>query len=303
MHERNGALELGLAVASAAVLVHFVDPLPAAIATALIMAAAAAGTAALAGEWRPWRMPLVPVVLSAVAAFAIAGLARLVDPVPWLGVVFVGGWAAVFLVVSLETLPEALVPSPKANVPWIRARAVHREEFDIPKIVTETIAPRTPELPPHPQPLNVRMVAVGLSFAAFIAAAGLVPGGLVTGGSGVAEPVGTKALICYAILCGLVGAAIGYRLSGLVSPYRVDRLVRVVAFLQYGVIAGFAAGLFRTLALPRLFVPALLTLIVYVVTALRESADPVTENNHLLRELAVLGGAALVTAIWGLAVR
>jgi hypothetical protein len=303
MHERNGARELGLAVASVAVLVHYVDALPAAIITALAVAAAAAGTGRLAGEWRPWRMPLVPVVLSAVAAFAIAGISRLVDPVPWLALVFVAGWAVLFAIAALETIPEALKPSMQANAPRVRAHAVPRAEFDIPKIVTETIVSSTPELPPHPRPLTVRAAAIGLAFVAFVAAAGLVPGGLVIGGSGAVEPIGTKALICYAALCGLVAALVGYRLSGLVSQYRVDRLVRVVAFLQYGIIAGLAAALLRTVSLPRLFIPALLTVIVYLLTALRESTEPLTVNKRLLQELAVLGGAALVALVWGLYAR
>ena len=302
MNERNGARELGLAVAAAAVLVHFVDAYPAAVITALITAAAAAGTGALVGDWRPWRMPVVPVVLSAISAFAIAGISRLVDPVPWLAVVFAAGWAVLYLVIRLETLPEALKPGVPPSAQRVRAHAVHRDEFDIPKIVTETVDPQ-PELPPHPQPVTLRAVGIGLSFAAFIAAAGLVPGAMVAGGSGVAEPIGTRALVCYATVCGLIAAAAGYRLSGLVSPYRVDRVVRIVAFLQYGVIAGFATALFRTLSLPRLFVPALLTLIVYVVTALRESTEPVTVNKRLLQELAVVGAAALVALVWGLSAR
>src|ERR1035437_7883841 len=91
MQNRDEARELGLAVASIAVLVHFVDPGPAGVATSLVVAAAALGTGYLTGEWRPWRMPAIQVALPAVAAFAIAGIARLVSPVPWLAAGFVAG--------------------------------------------------------------------------------------------------------------------------------------------------------------------------------------------------------------------
>jgi hypothetical protein len=57
------------------------------------------------------------------------------------------------------------------------------------------------------------------------------------------------------------------------------------------------------MALPRLFVPALLGLAVYVVTDLRESPEPLTQNGRLLQELAVLGLAALAVVAWGLAAK
>jgi len=93
MQQRNVARELGLVVASVAVLVHWLDPRPAVLVTVLIAVAAAAGTGPLVGEWRPWRMPLVPMALPTLAAFAIAGISRVVDPVPWLAFVFLAGWA------------------------------------------------------------------------------------------------------------------------------------------------------------------------------------------------------------------
>ncbi|MGZ6266784.1 MAG: hypothetical protein ACXWN4_07755, partial [Candidatus Limnocylindrales bacterium] len=75
MQHRNKAVELGLIVATLGVLVHFVDSAPAAGATVLVAAAAAAGTGNLLGEARPWRMPLIPLVLPALAAFSIVGIA------------------------------------------------------------------------------------------------------------------------------------------------------------------------------------------------------------------------------------
>jgi hypothetical protein len=44
-------------------------------------------------------------------------------------------------------------------------------------------------------------------------------------------------------------------------------------------------------------------LVTYVVTVVRESPEPVTQNRRLLRELAVMGVAALVVIAWGLQAR
>jgi len=68
MQHRNVAREVGLVVASLAVLVHWLDQAPALLATVLIVATAAASTGPVVGEWRPWRMPLIPMVLPALAA-------------------------------------------------------------------------------------------------------------------------------------------------------------------------------------------------------------------------------------------
>ena len=64
-----------------------------------------------------------------------------------------------------------------------------------------------------------------------------------------------------------------------------------------------AAGILRSMALPRLFIPALLTLVVYLVMAVRESPERVTLNKRLLQELAVLALAASAAIAWGLMAR
>jgi hypothetical protein len=92
-------------------------------------------------------------------------------------------------------------------------------------------------------------------------------------------------------------------MAALSSPNRFDRIVRVVAIGQYAVPVAVAAFALRSLALPRLFIPALLTLVAYAVTSLRESPEPVPQNRRLLEELAVLGVAALAVVAWGLAVK
>jgi hypothetical protein len=317
MQKRDEARELGLAVASIAVLVHFVDAGPAGVATSLVVAAAALGTGRLTGDWRPWRMPAIQVALPALAAFAIAGIARLVSPVPWLAAVFVTGWAVMVWVVRLETAPDVLTPRPESALtpagaraagmevapPTVRVRPRHRAEFGIAQIVTETVVVKTREVPPHPRPLAVRSVALGLAFAAFLAVGGLVPGGLVVAASGDAAYLSTQGLAAFIVVNAAIAGVIGYRLAGLLSPHRFDRIVRFVAVLQYAVAVGVAAGILRSMALPRLFIPALLTLVVYLVMAVRESPERVTLNKRLLQELAVLALAASAAIAWGLMAR
>jgi hypothetical protein len=314
MHKRDEARDLGLAVASIAVLVHFVDPGPAGVVTSLLVAAAALGTGRLTGEWRPWRMPAIQVALPAVATLAIAGIARLVSPVPWLAAVFVAGWAVMAWVVRLETSPDALKPQTGSELPAagaiaaeleisppkVRIRPKHRAEYGIAQIVTETVVVRTREVPPHPRPLAVRSASLCLAFVAFVAVGGLVPGGLVVAGSGEAGHLSTQGLVVFIGLNAAIAGVIGYRLAGLLSPHRFDRIVRVVAVFQYVVAIGLAAGILRSMVLPRLFIPALLTLAVYLVTAVRESPERVTLNKRLLQELAVLVLAASAAIAWGL---
>ena len=314
MQKRDEARELGLAVAAIAVLVHFVDVGPAGVVTSLVVASAVLGTGRLTGEWRPWRMPAIQVALPAAAAFAIAGIGRLVSTVPWLAAVFVVGWAVMTWVVRLETAPDVLAPPPESDLtpvgaraaglemtpPTVRVRPKRRAEFGIARIVTETVVVKTREVPPHPRPLAVRSVALGLAFAAFVAVGGLVPGGLVVAGSGEAGHLSTQGMVTFVGLNAAIAGAIGYRLAGLLSPHRFDRIVRVVALIQYAVLVGLAAAILRSMVLPRLFIPALLTLVVYLVTAVRESPERVTLNRRLLQELAVLAAAAAAAIVWGL---
>ena len=309
MQQRNLARELGLAVASVAVLVHWLDPRPAALATALIALAAAAGTGPIIGELRPWRMPLVPMILPALAAFSIAGISRIVDPMPWLVIDFLAGRAIVAWVVSLETSPEVVASRQAAAVepgsmvaravstepPTVRFRPKKRAEFDLPVIVAEPVVVNTPELPPHPRPLAVRSAAFGLAFLAFVASGALVPGGLAIDHA----PITTAHLAELVILNGAIAGVIGYRIASLTSPHRFDRIVRIVAIGQYALPVAAVTFLLRTMGLPRLFIPALLTLTVYAATDLRESPGPVPQNPQLLQELALLGLAAAAAVAWG----
>jgi hypothetical protein len=53
------------------------------------------------------------------------------------------------------------------------------------------------------------------------------------------------------------------------------------------------------MGLPRLFIPALLTMIVYVITQLRDTTDEYTEGAPLIQELALLGLVAVSIMVWG----
>ena len=308
MQQRTRARELGLIVAALGVLVHFVDSAPAAGATVLVAAVAALGTGHLLGEARPWRMPLIPLVLPALAAFSIVGVARLVEPGPWLVAVFVAAWAAVTWVVGLELTPAvvntdaAAAPTSAATSstpsPAVRMRPRRRAEFDLPQIVAEPIE-SGPELPAHPRPVAVRATSLGLAFVAFAAIGGLVPGGM----AGAGGPLSGPAFAATVALDVLVGGLVGYRIASISCTSRFDRIVRVLAVGQYAVPVGIAGALLRALALPLLFGPALLTLVAYVVTVVRESPEPVLYNRRLLQEAAVLGLAGALAVVWGLLVR
>jgi len=317
MQKRDGAIELGLAVASVGVLVHFVDAGPAAAATALVVVAAALGSGAVAGEWRPWRMPITQAALPAVAAFAIGGIAHLVSPEAWLAAVFVVAWVAMTWIVRLETAPNVIkarlaaagavaggtTAGPAAPPPVVRIRPKRRAEFDLPQIVAESIDVSGREVPPHPRPLAVRAAALCLAFTAFVAVGGLLPGGFVGAGSGDGAHMSARGLAAFVLLNAAIGGVVGYRLAGLLSPHWFDRIVRMVAFVQYAIVVGLAAGILRSMDLPRFFIPALLTLVVYLITAVRESEERVTLNVRLLQELALLALVATAAIAWGLMVR
>ena len=303
MQQRSGARRLGLIVATLGALIHFLDPAPAAAATALIAIAAALGTGHLTGEDRPWRMPLIPAVLPSVAAVAVCGAGRLVDPLPWLGLVWLVGWAGTSWVVGLETSSLARDGSGLPVLPALFGQAMRmrprpRAEFGLARIVTEPLDTAADE-PGHPRPLAIRLAALGLAFAAFTAAAGLVPGGLADGG----QAPGELALAATVGLEILVAGMLGYRIAAIVRTSRFDRLMRVLAFIQYAVPVGIAGLALRSAGLPRLFGPALLTLVVYVVTVVRDSPEPVLLNRRLVQELALLGVVGVMAVIWGLLVR
>jgi hypothetical protein len=121
--------------------------------------------------------------------------------------------------------------------------------------------------------------------------------------AGAGGPLSGPAFAAIVALDVLVGGFVGYRIASISCTSRFDRIVRVLAVGQYAVPVGVAGALLRALALPRLFGPALLTLVAYVVTVVRESPEPVLYNRRLLQEAAVLGLAGTLAVVWGLLVR
>ncbi|HEX7544562.1 MAG TPA: hypothetical protein VF361_07145 [Candidatus Limnocylindrales bacterium] len=293
--QRNGARELGLVVAVLAVSAHFVDGMPLWVATVLIVAATVSGVSHLLGEWRPWRIAPERLVLPALAAFSVVGIAHVFAPVPWLAFVFVGTWLLVAWVVELETADSPAQPAPVAASDDVSTEAAASTYSEIPGEghglteagASESLADN------HGRPFSVRVGALGIAFLAFAAVGGFVPGGLAGDGKTLTAP----ALVATIALDVLIGGLAGYRIAALLPHSRREGLV---AFYQYALAAGHIGGFLRVLALPRLFGPALLTLLLYLVTGFRESPTPIRQSRRLLEEsgLLVLAGAAAV--FWGL---
>ncbi len=281
MQIRTGARELGLIVAVLAALSRYVSDTPLWAATALIVVVAAAGTAGLHGESWPWRWPLDRVVLPSLAAFAAVGCAQLMDLVPWLGLAFVVTWLVVTWVVGLE-LAGDLQPATTREAPgYLWGEPV------------EATYEATSE---HPRATSIRLAAFGLAFLGFAAVGGIVPGAL----DGTAASLTAAGLIVTVVLDVLVAAAAGYRIATLDGATRRELIVAVYFYVMVIGAAGFAV---RIVALPRLFGPALLGLLTYVVTSLRESREPLRRNRRLLEETALLGVAAVVLVAVGLLAR
>ena len=145
----------------------------------------------------------------------------------------------------------------------------------------------------HSRPFEVRVGTLGIAFLAFAAVGGFVPGGL----AGDGKALTAVALVATIALDVVIGGLAGYRIAALrLHTWREG----VVAMYQYAVASGHIGGFLRVLALPRLFGPALLTLLLYLVTGFRESPTPIRRSRRLIEEsgLLVLAGAAAV--VWGL---
>jgi hypothetical protein len=270
MQERNGARELGLVTAALVVLIHFLDGVAFWVATGLIVAAVLAATARLAGRRRPWYVPPDRYVLPALAAFAAAGLAQLVNPVPWLGIVFVGTWVLMAWIVAVETLPPSGAQAGVAALAGTRGG--------------------------HPRPLAGRAATLGVAFLAFAAVGGFVPGGLPANASTPTTSVLTGTTVFDLVIGGLTG----YLLAA-IRPDRVRDLVW--AFVLYGLALGAAGALLRLVGMPRLLGPAVLTLLAYLMACFQESAGPIRHNRRLVGETILLGLAGCAVIVLGLLIR
>jgi hypothetical protein len=283
MQQRKGALELGLTVATLAALGRFVSDVPLWVVTVLAVVVAVAGTAGILGETRPWRWPLDRVVLPGVAAFASVGTARLLDPVPWVAFVFAGAWLVVTWAVRVEMPTVAGDETPDA--------ASAEAASEAPAGASDASSDA-----PHARPTSARLGGFGLAFLGFAAIGGIVPGGV----AGDGHPLTVAAFLATVALDVAIGGLSGYRIAAL-RPHK--RGYAAVALYQYSMILAPAGVLVRVLALPRLFGPAVLTLVSYLVTSLRESGEPVRSNRRLIEETAVLTAAGLAMVALGVVVK
>jgi hypothetical protein len=277
MKQSSGARELGLVVATLAVLGRFVTGPNLLLVTGLVVLVAVAGTAALLGELRPWRWSAERAAIPAVAAFAAMGTAHLLDPVPWLAVLFAGSWIVVTWAVGIEIAP----PRPLPILP-----PDPEEEPDSADAIAST----------HAKPTSARLGAFGLAFLGFAAIGGIVPGGV----AGDGQPLTVWVFLATIALDVTIGGVAGYRIAVLRPHSRGEALI---ALYQYSMVLAPVGVLIRVLALPRLFGPAVLALAAYVITSLRESDEPVRFNVRLLEETAVLLAAGVLVVVVGLLVR
>jgi hypothetical protein len=268
MQQRNGAREVGLMVATLAVFGPFVSDAAMWALTILAVVVAVAGTASLLGEPRPWRWPVDRLIAPAFAAFGAVGLARLIDPVPWLALLAPAALAVVAWAIELET-----AAAPGSDQPG------------------SVLADGS-----HARAVPARLAVFGLLFAAFTAIGGIVPGGV----AGDGQPPSLAAFLATIGLDVVIAALAGYRIVALRPHSRGDWLV---AIYIYSLAIAPMGVLVRVLALPRLFGPAELTLVAYVVTALRESDEPIRHNSRLLEETAMLALAGVAALAIGMVAR
>jgi len=241
MQQRNGARELGLIVATLAAVGRFVTDEPLWVATALTVIVAAAGTASLLGELRPWRWPLDRVSLPAMAAFASVGVAHLIDRCR--------GWRAS----SRSRGGHGVGGLDRDGLGHARGRARRSRGTAL-----------TRDRPPRASaPSGWRFWVSRPSAASFRWHRRRRTAAERRGIPGHDRP------------------GRGHRRAGrLPDRGRAAALAghAAVAFYQYSMIVAPVGVLVRVLALPRLFGPAVLVLAVYILTSLRESDEPVRFN-------------------------
>jgi hypothetical protein len=291
MTQRNGARELGLIVATLAVLSRFVADDTLLGAAVLIVFVAVAGTAGILGEWRPWRWPAAHIVLPGLAAFGAVGAVHLMDPVPWLGPTFVATWIVVTWVVGAEI---DLVGRAAADA--VREERAHAAVPVTSAAAAIAAVAAATERAARNRPTTARLGAFGLAFLGYVAVGGLVPGALAGDGQQLTAAVFAATVVLDVV----VGVLAGYRLTAL-GPHTRGKVL--VAIYLYALILVPVAVTVRVLALPRLFGPAVLALATYVITSLRESDEPLRFNGRLLEETAALVVAGALVVVVGLLAR
>ncbi len=285
---RSGSRELGLAVAVLVTLSRGADGAALWAAAALAVAAVAAATLQLLGEWRFWRAG-DRLALPVLAAFAAVGLAHLVPAWPWLAVLAPAGGALVAWAVAFE-LPDR----DAADLPAETTAPSGAERGSVPGASPEGVAARIARA--EDRALVGRIAALGLAFLAFAAVGGIVPAGL----AGDRVPLTGVEFVAIVLLDAAIGALAGMRIIALTGLRGRAALVPANHYLA---LSGHLGAIVRFVGVPRLLGPALLTLALYLWTQYRESPTPVYRTPRLVRESALFALAAAGVVAWGLVQR
>ena len=236
----------------------------------LLMAAVWLGGRAVLfdGAVRPAPVPLEATIVPAIAAVGALGSLRLVP----LGLALVPALIGAGLLVDLALRLETRV-------------------FDRPGGMTQV--DRT-------SLLGTALVA---AFLSFLGAASMVSGGLVEPGPGATElgpPINESGIVVIALADALVAGLLGYR-------FAIERLAglgdAVWAAGTYAASIAIAAGVLRAVAIPRLLLPALLTLVFYLWDTVRGTAPALRRDPRFLWQSILLTALAVAVVAWNLGLR
>lgn len=272
---RARLIELTALTAALAAVVSLLDGPSYWAGQAVVVVAAGLGMLMLLADREPRGVPLESLALPAVAAFATAGLPHLAGVGPWWLPALAAG--AALLVLAGGTEARLLGP------------------------VDERRAQAERQL----QPLTVLV-----AFAAFVAAAGAIPGGLAepaAAGGTPANPVlalgglsvERSSLLALGLLDALIAFVLGYRLAALRTTSAREAAWAAGTF---AVVIGIGAALLRGFGLPRLVAPAVLAGVFYLWSAYRGASAAQRRSFAWLWEYALLGGALVVAVAWYLLV-
>lgn len=266
MHDRRARIvNLTALVVALSVPVGLLDGPAWWLGVAALMAATAVATRASAD--RSWHgLPLAPALLPMLAAFSAAGLVHLAgDSALWALALASGG-----ALMAVTLVAEARLAGPADD------RRARLERQVVP-------------------------LSIVLAFAAFLAAAGALAGGLadVTG-----QPVDTalgaltgSGVLLLALADAAIAAALGYRLAALRTT-SLNEALRIAG--TYAVVTGLGAALLRVLELPRLFGPAVLAGVFYLWSAYRDASAAQRRTSAWLLEYGLLAGALVLVVGWNL---
>ena len=145
---------------------------------------------------------------------------------------------------------------------------------------------------------RVLLAAVVAAFVAFTGVTTLVPGGLAQpGGAAGGGTLSQGWLVVLVLYDAVVALLLGYRLAALRYGRAPDA---ARSALTYALVVAVAAGATRAIDVPRLLVPALLTLVFYLWDALHGAGPARRREPRFLWELGLLGVLGLIVAAWNL---